>query len=67
MNDSDPICICIYDKKERLVKVMHREYGKEEHFFIIWDDNNKVEKILIMEIGSFGLKRIQKALAKKIN
>jgi hypothetical protein len=67
MNDSDPICICIYDKKERLVKVMHREYGKEEHFFIIWDDNDKVEKILIMEIGSFGLKRIQKALAKKIN
>ncbi len=66
-NDADPLCMFMYDTKERLVKAIHKEYGKEDHYFIIWDKNNKVKKILIMEIGDFGLRKIQKVVAKNTN
>ena len=63
-NDVDPCCIFIFDTKGRLVKVLYKEYD-EIHYYIIWDEKNKIEKILILEAGEFGLKGISTILAEK--
>jgi hypothetical protein len=65
LDTTDPVCIFIFDTKGRLVKVIYRQYEDEEHYFIVWDKDDKIEKVLVLEIGFFGLKRIKKALAKK--
>lgn len=63
-NDPDPKCIFIFDTEGRLAKIFSRNYDNEEHYYFIWDENNKIEKILILEVGDFGLKGIQKIRAK---
>ncbi|MFW5800175.1 MAG: hypothetical protein ACOCV8_05090, partial [Spirochaetota bacterium] len=62
---TDPVFMFIFDKKGRLIKVYHKEYGDEKHYYLIWDKKNKIEKVLILEIGDFGLKRIRKVISER--
>lgn len=65
IDNSDPAMIFIYDKKNRLVKTYIKNFSNEEHHYIIWDENNKIEKVMVLELGDYGLKRIYKILADK--